>query len=531
MNTMPFHSDGPKKLAVLLLLAIALPLLDGVALSSNSGEEGLPAIFDGKSLDGWEGDQKHWRVENGVLIGETTTPLEKTTYLIWRQGTVDDFELTLSYRITGGNSGIQYRSQDLGGFRVTGYQADMESGKNFSGILYEQGGRGIVTKRGEKVTLDTAGVKKQDSLVGTSQDLQSVIKSGEWNQYRIVARGNHLQHFINGTLMSDTTDNDKSKQSFSGILAFQLHAGQPMKVEFKDIRLKRLRLMDGRKKLILLAGRASHAQGAHEFRAGCLLFQKCLEKSIGEKLVTAVYTDGWPKDPTAFDNADAILLFSDGGKGHPVIQSNRLAQIDALAKRGVGVACLHYGVEVPKEKGGPEFLNWIGGFFETDWSVNPHWTLVKTEIAHNHPICFGVKPFELNDEWYYHMRFRQPNNEVIKILTAIPPDSTRERPDGPHSNTPTVRSQKGSREVLAWAYERPDGGRGFGCTGGHFHKNWANNDFRTLILNALVWTSGLDVPKKGISSQVSAIDLTKDLDPPPPPRKKKRTPRRPVSSP
>ena len=106
MNTMPFHSDGPKKLAVLLLLAIALPLLDGVALSSNSGEEGLPAIFDGKSLDGWEGDQKHWRVENGVLIGETTTPLEKTTYLIWRQGTVDDFELTLSYRITSGIAGF-----------------------------------------------------------------------------------------------------------------------------------------------------------------------------------------------------------------------------------------------------------------------------------------------------------------------------------------------------------------------------------------------------------------------------------------
>ena len=129
------------------------------------------------------------------------------------------------------------------------------------------------------------------------------------------------------------------------------------------------------------------------------------------------------------------------------------------------------------------------------------------------------------------MRFREPNNEVIKILTAIPPDSTRERPNGPHSNNPTVRSGRGSREVLAWAYERPDGGRGFGCTGGHFHKNWANNDFRTLILNALVWTSGLDVPKKGISSLVSDIELTQDLDPPPPPRKKKRPPQRPVSSP
>ena len=416
---MTFRSGSQNIPAVLLLLIIALPFLDTAILNSASGQDDSIAIFDGKSLEGWEGDHELWRVDNGVLVGETTTPLEKTTYLIWRQGTVDDFELTLSYRITAGNSGIQYRSQDLGEFRVIGYQADMEAGKNHSGILYEQGGRGIVTKRGERTTLDDDGVKKHGSPIGTSENLQSVIKSGDWNQYHIVARGNHLQHFINGTLMSETTDNEGGKQSMSGILAFQLHAGQPMKVEFKDIHLKRLRLTEGRKKLLLLAGRASHAQGAHEFRAGCLLFQKCLEKSIGEKLITAVYTNGWPEDPTAFDNADGILLFSDGGKGHPVIQSNRLAQITP-SRNVVGVACLHYGVEVPKEKGGPEFLNWIGGFFETDWSVNPHWTLVKTELASNHPICSGVRPFEINDEWYYHMRFREPNNEVIKILTAIP---------------------------------------------------------------------------------------------------------------
>ena len=487
---MTFRSGSQNIPAVLLLLIIALPFLDTAILNSASGQDDSIAIFDGKSLEGWEGDHELWRVDNGVLVGETTTPLEKTTYLIWRQGTVDDFELTLSYRITAGNSGIQYRSQDLGEFRVTGYQADMEAGKNHSGILYEQGGRGIVTKRGERTTLNDDGVKKHGSPIGTSENLQSVIKSGDWNQYHIVARGNHLQHFINGTLMSETTDNEGGKQSMSGILAFQLHAGQPMKVEFKDIHLKRLRLTEGRKKLLLLAGRASHAQGAHEFRAGCLLFQKCLEKSIGEKLITAVYTNGWPEDPTAFDNVDGILLFSDGGKGHPVIQSNRLAQIDALAKRGVGVACLHYGVEVPKEKGGPEFLNWIGGFFETDWSVNPHWTLVKTELASDHPICSGVRPFEINDEWYYHMRFREPNNEVIKILTAIPPDSTRERPDGPHSNNPTVRSQKGSREVLAWAYERPDGGRGFGCTGGHFHKNGQTTTSELLYL--MHWSGRVD---------------------------------------
>ena len=509
-------------LTAFFLLVVVLPSLEAAVLDPAHIDNGFVSIFDGQSLDGWDGNQEFWRAEDGILVGETTSPLQATTYLIWQQGKVDDFELQLTYRITDGNSGIQYRSQDLGNFRVTGYQADMESGPDHSGILYDQGGRGIVTKRGDRTTIKDSGMKKNGEPIDTSENLQSKIRSGDWNQYRIVARGNHLQHFINGELMSETTDQESKKQKASGILALQLHAGQPMKVEFKNILLKRLRLSDNRKKLLLLAGRASHKQGAHEFRAGCLLFQKCLRDSVGHTLITAVYTDGWPTDPTAFDNADGILLFSDGGNGHPVVQSNRLAKIDALAKRGVGIACLHYGVEVPKEKGGAEFLQWIGGFFETNWSVNPHWTLVGTEIAENHPICNGVKPFEVHDEWYYHMRFREPNDTVTKILTAIPPDSTRERPDGLHSNNPIVRANKGHREVLAWAYERPDGGRGFGCTGGHFHSNWANDDFRTLILNALVWTSGVTVPKNGIYSRVSDVELTEDLDPPPPPRKKKR---------
>jgi type 1 glutamine amidotransferase len=254
-----------------------------------------------------------------------------------------------------------------------------------------------------------------------------------------------------------------------------------------------------------------------------MLLEKCLDDYAASHalppLVTAVYTGGWPDDPTAFDNADAIFFFADGGKGHPVIQSNRLAQIDALAKRGVGIACLHYGVEVPKEKGGPEFLSWMGGYFEPHWSVNPHWMLRDTELANDHPICRGVQPFETQDEWYYHMRFIEPPAGLTMILTAVPPDATRERPDGPHSNNPTVRANKGAREVLAWAYERPTGGRGFGCTGAHFHKNWDNADFRMLMLNALMWTAGLDVPSNGVSSAITAEDLAANLDEKPPRKK------------
>lgn len=522
MNTLFRSRPTPLALlaAVVALLTCGPLITAAAAPPASPAKDGFVSIFDGESLAGWEGNPDFWRVEDGAIVGETTEPLKGTTYLIWRQGEVDDFELRLTYRLHGGNSGIQYRSRNLGGFRVAGYQADMEAGKNYSGILYEQDGRGIVAKRGERVTANADGSKTQGQAIGSSQDLQSHIHDANWNTYRIVATGNQLQHFINGQLMSETIDDQADKRSLQGVLALQLHAGPPMKVEFKDIQLKRLRFTEGRKKLVMVAGRASHAQGAHEFRAGCLLFKKCLDAALPNQLISAVYTDSWPEDPTVFDNADSILLFSDGGKGHPVIQSNRLAQIDALAQRGVGIACLHYGVEVPREKGGPEFLNWIGGFFETDWSVNPTWMLAATELTEGHPICRGVKPFEINDEWYYHMRFREPADAVTAILSAIPPDSTRERADGAHSNNPTVRGNKGAREVLAWAYERPAGGRGFGCTGGHFHENWGNDEFRRLMLNALVWTSGLEVPDGGVTSAVTPAELEANLDPSPPPRKK-----------
>jgi type 1 glutamine amidotransferase len=498
------------------ILGIAC-LANHAASRASEGGAGVP-IFNGISLEGWEGKPEFWRVEDGAIVGETTAenPTKGNTFLIWKQGLVDDFELTFRYRLTGGNSGVQYRSRDLGDFVVTGYQADFEAGTKYSGIGYEEKGRGILAQRGQRITVAADGTKVPGEPIGETAELQKAIKPADWNEYRIVARGPKLQHFINGQLMSETLDEQADKRSLQGILALQLHAGPPMKVEFKDILLERLKLTDGRRKLVLVAGRASHGPGEHEHRAGILLAEKCLDTHFGSealpRLVTEAYTGGWPADPTAFDNADAVFFFADGGNGHPVLQSSRLAQIDALAKRGVGIACLHYAVEVPKEKGGPEFLTWLGGYFEPHWSVNPHWTLAQTQLAEGHPIVRGVKPFVTDDEWYYHMRFRDPPEGVTMILTAVPPDSTRERPDGPHSNNPTVRSGKGSREALAWAYERPGGGRGFGCTGAHFHRNWANDDFRRMMLNALAWTAGLEVPEGGVVSSVSADDLVANLD-------------------
>ena len=211
--------------------------------TAGRGEDaGFVPLFDGKSLSGWEGKPEFWRVEDGAIVGETTAekPTKGNTFLIWRAGEVDDFELELTYRITGGNSGIQYRSKDFGDFVVGGYQADFDAGPTYSGIMYEERGRGILCQRGQQVTIAADGAKKPGEAIGDTAKLQQAIKPGEWNAYRIVAKGPRLQHFINGQLMSETVDEQEGKLAVQGVLALQLHAGAPMWVEFKDIAVREL---------------------------------------------------------------------------------------------------------------------------------------------------------------------------------------------------------------------------------------------------------------------------------------------------
>ncbi len=169
--------------------------------------------------------------------------------------------------------------------------------------------------------------------------------------------------------------------------------------------------------------------------------------------------------------------------------------------QGVGLACLHYAVEVPKGKPGDKFLDWIGGYYETGFSTNPHWT-AEIESLPEHPITRGVKPFAISDEWYFNIRFRPEMKGVTPILVAKPDDETRQgtssSPRGPYKH---IVEAKGRDEVLAWAVERPDGGRGFGFTGGHDHKNWGNPNFRKLVLNAILWIAKVEVPSSGVECQ------------------------------
>ena len=265
-------------------------------------------------------------------------------------------------------------------------------------------------------------------------------------------------------------------------------------------------------KIAFIAGPPSHGPGEHEYRAGSILLAKCLDESVPDA-DTVVVSNGWPQDPSVLDDAAAIVVYTSGGGGH--FLNTHAAEFQSLVDKGVGLVCLHYAVETSKGEYGENFLQWLGGYFEPHWSVNPHWTASFDRLP-DHPITKGVAPFELNDEWYYHMRFVPEMKGVTPILSALPPPSTLERGDGPHSGNPYVRRAVANGELqhTAWAYERPDGGRAFGFTGGHFHRAWQNDNVRKLVLNAILWTARIEVPPQGVPSPTPTDEQMKqNLDP------------------
>ena len=279
---------------------------------------------------------------------------------------------------------------------------------------------------------------------------------------------------------------------------------------------------DSPRKLILIAGKPSHPPLMHEFRAGSLLLEKCLQGVPG--LTVEVHTNGWVSDEKSFTGADAVVIYADGGGGHPAVQGNHKEVLAALLKRGVGLGCMHYGVEVVPEQAGALFNDWIGGHYAKDFSCNPIWEPDYQKFP-THPVTRGVQPFNTKDEWYFNMKFRDDLAHVTPILVAKPSDATRDGPyvypKGPY---PHIQAAKGRDETMMWTFERADGGRAFGFTGGHFHLNWGNDNQRKVVLNALLWLAKVEVPKAGVESKVTQEELMLNLDlknAPKPPQPKK----------
>jgi len=205
--------------------------------------EGFTSIFNGKDLTGWEGNPAIWSVQDGAITGTTTAenPLKANTFITWKDGKVADFELRLKFRMNAGNTGIQYRSREKGNWVVNGYQADFDFSKRYAGILYEEGGRGILADIGTKVTIGPDGKKTVTGQTTDPAAIRSAIRDNEWNDYTIIARGNKLTHIINGNTTVEVIDEQADKRAMEGVLAFQVHVGPPMRVQFKDIYLKELK--------------------------------------------------------------------------------------------------------------------------------------------------------------------------------------------------------------------------------------------------------------------------------------------------
>jgi hypothetical protein len=216
------------------------------------------SLFNGKDLAGWEGLPAFWSVKDGAITGQTTAEnvLKSNTFLVWKGGEPANFELRLSFKLTPNNdrnqanSGVQFRSKvlDPATFAVGGYQADIDSTGRYAGMLYEEKGRGILMAPGEKIrvtgsTKDEKGKQRpavEKSVATPAPDVLAAYKLGDWNQLTIIAKGNHVQQFLNGKLSADVTDDDAANAPKSGVIALQLHVGPPMTVQFKDIQLKTL---------------------------------------------------------------------------------------------------------------------------------------------------------------------------------------------------------------------------------------------------------------------------------------------------
>ena len=262
------------------------------------------------------------------------------------------------------------------------------------------------------------------------------------------------------------------------------------------------------KKVLLLAGQKSHRSGEHEFNAGCLLLAKALNEQSGLDVEATVIQD-WPSDESVFDGVDAVIIYSDATK----VVGKGWEKTDQLVKSGVGIMFMHYAVHPSPEMGEKYFRPWIGAAMETGYSVNPHW-VAELRAMPDHAISNGVPDtVEAYDEFYYNMRFQKDRGKVLDLITALPTKQRIKRIINLWNDHGYNAVENEQVQSLMWGIEREDGGRGVGFVGGHYHRNWANDGFRQIVLNAIVWVAGMEVPADGVkSTPLTEDELNANLD-------------------
>jgi hypothetical protein len=268
-------------------------------------------------------------------------------------------------------------------------------------------------------------------------------------------------------------------------------SGVPLEVDAPDAKLT---------KIVLLAGGPSSKPMAHEYFAGCALLMGWLKQQPG---VWPVMARDWPKQEAILEGAKCVVYFGDGGGKQPFIEPARWARLARLLDSGAGLVLLHQAMDFPQGPDGDKVQNWLGGVFRSDIGCRGHWDMELKPVG-THPVLRGVKPFAApGDGWLYNLHFAKSKGFAPLIVGQVP-EKSRTSAD--------AKQHAGRDEIIGWAHQRADGGRGFGFTGADLHKSWGYESQRKFVVNGILWSAGLEVPAEGANTKFAEADLNQNLD-------------------